>query len=120
MKRGHEPDAVPVLPLASHAADGDLLLKHVLKCGPAKGDDHARANNLDLLFQKRRTGGDFIRRRLAISRRTTLDDVDNKHLLAHQPHPGDHFVKKISGAAHEWTPLQVFVLAWAFTDKHYF
>src|SRR5688500_11572542 len=64
------------------------------------------------------TGFNFIREWIAIIRRPTLDHICDPHICARHASLGKQLIQKLSGGAHERTPLLILVETWAFTDEH--
>src|SRR6476660_1043110 len=86
MKRRHQFNTVIAVPVTAHFGNRNLALKQRLHRKLAQTDDDLGANEIDLFFEKRLAGGDFVRFGIAIFRRPAFDDVCDIDVFALEPH----------------------------------
>src|SRR5579883_1922973 len=84
----------------------------------AEGHNQPGANGRDLPVQEVRAGSDLSGQWIAIVRRTTLDNVGDKDLVAGQADRPQEFIEELPGRPYEWLALLVLVVARGFTDEH--
>ncbi len=88
-------------------------------CGDRPQRDYRfRFDGCDLPHQKWRASLALITLRRAVSRRTALDNVCNVNIFPTQAHRLDHVIEQLTGTAHEWLALHIFIRSRSFSDKH--
>src|SRR5262245_33028526 len=92
--------------------------KQRLRAELPERDDHLRADDVDLLEEKRLAGFDLVLLGVAVLRRTALDDVRNVDVVAPEPDRLDDLRQQLAGAADERLALDVFVAARRLADEH--
>ncbi len=80
--RDDQRHAVVAVNLASQLADRELRLQQRLRRERPEREDHLRADQLDLPNEVRTARLNFFRQRIAVSRRTMLEDVADEDVLA--------------------------------------
>ena len=80
--RDDQRNAVVAVHLTAQLADRELRLEQSLRRERAEREDHLRPDELDLADQVRAARGDFVGHRIAVARRTMLEDVADEHVLA--------------------------------------
>jgi predicted short-subunit dehydrogenase-like oxidoreductase (DUF2520 family) len=84
----------------------------------AERADHARLDQLDLLVQVGLAGVDLVRQRVAVARRTALEDVGDEHVAPLQADLAQQLVEQLAGPPHERQPLEVLLLTGGLPDEH--
>ena len=75
--------------------------------------------NLELTAQEHRASRDFVGLGIAVSGRTALEDVQNRHVLApFDTEDVEHRGEKLAALSHKRNPLKVFFAARRFADDH--
>ena len=75
--------------------------------------------NFELTAKEHRAGRDFVRLGIAVSGRTALQDVQNRHVLAaFDSENVEHGGEELSALSHEGNPLKVFFAARRFAHDH--
>ena len=82
----------------------------------AERHEHLRVDQVDLLEEKRRAGGDLLRLRIPVSGRSTLEHVADVDLVPSQAHRHQHEVQQLAGTPDEGSTGLVLDRARRFTD----
>jgi hypothetical protein len=113
--------------IVDHATDLAWLTVNTGDARFWKGPRHREApqchhqlglDQLDLPVQVRLAGFDLLGQRVAIARRTALDDVGDKDLRAFQANTLEQFIEKVACRPHEREALLILVEARGLTDEH--
>lgn len=76
---------------------------------PAKRDDDAGIQKLDLCIEERRAGRDFFRRGFAVFRRPAFHDIRDEDVVAAHGHGGQQLLEELTGPADKRPSLLVLV-----------
>ena len=87
------------------------------RCG--RGSRSCAVRPPGLPFQVRQARRDLVGMRLAVSRRTALDDVGDEAGAAGKPDGRNPLVQVLSGRSHEGTAGPVFLFTGALADEHH-
>src|SRR6185312_3394198 len=115
--RGHERDALVLLPGAAEARDGRVRAQEALRGELAERDDHARADGRELLLEEGLALGDLVGLGVAVARRAALQDVADVDVAAGEAHGFDHLGQELAGGADERLAGAIFVGAGRFADE---
>src|SRR5262245_2519385 len=107
MERGNELRAAIVMHAAAQPRDRIERAQQRARGERAERDDHLRLDGVDLLEQERFAGLDLVLLRIAIARRTALDDVRDVDILAPQPDRLDDLREQLARGADERKALDV-------------
>lgn len=84
---------------------------------PAKRDDDAGIQKLDLCIEERRTRRDLFRRGFTIFRRPAFHDIRDEDVVAAHGHGGQQLLEKLAGPSDERPSLLVLVEPGALSDE---
>src|SRR5215213_8073920 len=107
---GHDQrHAIVTVYLAAQLADRELRLQKSLRReGPQRQDDFG-LDELDLADKIGRAGDDLVGHRVAVARRTMLEDVGDEDVLALEVDGGENLVEQLARLTHERLALLILV-----------
>src|SRR5690349_11607576 len=118
MVRHDQWHAVVAMRLPSQLADRELRLEKSLGREGAQRQYDLRSDELDLTNQVRRARNDLVGQRIAVTRRTMLEDIRNEHVLTPEVDRSEDLVQQLARLADERLALLILVRAGRFADAH--
>lgn len=91
-----------------------------LSCNRPEGADKDWLNSIKLSGEKRETGLNFIRSRIAVIGWSTLNDVANVNLASGQIYGPNDFRQQLPGRPHKRLGLSIFIKPRSLAHKHQF
>lgn len=119
MKCRHDPSPMPSEPLSPIAGNVGIRVNESFEGSAAKQHDDGRINDGYLLHQPRYASLALIGARIAVLRRTTLDDVGNETVgLSAKSTYGQDLVEQLAGSSDKGAPLLVLIVSRTLADAH--
>ena len=115
MIRRHELDrlgivtGVVLMEPSSKLADRFFCLEQSVSGVRTEGNNYFGPDSLELPLQERKTFRYLIRLRIAVTGRSTFQNIAYKDILAPEAHSVDYLFEKLSGPPYERTALSVFI-----------